>query len=89
MPHQGLHELDTEQQCRILENATEQRPLKGKQIDRTNIMNEVQMDFQRTMNQIIMHDFMRMQPEEWAKGMIPHGLTMPPEQPPKKVPYFG
>jgi hypothetical protein len=41
MPQQGLHELDTEQQFRILQKVTESRPLKGKNIDKTGIMNEV------------------------------------------------
>jgi dynein heavy chain len=51
-------------------------------------MNDVQMDFGRTMNQIVMEKFMELSPEE-SKDMIPHGLTMPPKMPPRKVPYFG
>jgi dynein heavy chain len=46
------------------------------------------MDFGRTMNQIVMEKFMELPPEE-SKDMIPHGLTMPPRMPPRKVPYFG
>jgi dynein heavy chain len=41
MPQQGLHELDTEQQSRILEQAMASRTLKNKNIDKTNIMFEV------------------------------------------------
>jgi len=46
------------------------------------------MDFGRTMNQIVMEKFIELPPEE-SKDMIPHGLTMPPKMPPRKVPYFG
>jgi len=46
------------------------------------------MDFGRTMNQIVMEKFMELPPEE-SKDMIPHGLTMPPKMPSRKVPYFG
>ena len=31
---------------------------------------------------------MQASPED-RKDMIPDGLTMPPKQPPKKVPYYG
>jgi len=78
MPQQGLHELDTEQQFRILSMATENKAFKDKNIDKTNIMTEVQMDFGRTMNQIVFENFMQLSPEE-SKDMIPHGLTMPPK----------
>ena len=46
------------------------------------------MDFGRTMNQIVFEKFMELSPED-SKDMIPHGLTMPPKEPPKAVPFFG
>jgi dynein heavy chain len=88
MPINDLHQLDTEQQFRILSMATACRSLSNKPIDKTNIQNEVQMDFQRTMNQIVMDKFMSL-PAEETKDMIPHGLTMPPKQQAKAVPYFA
>lgn len=64
------------------------RTLKNKNTDKTNIMFEVQMDFGRTMNQIIMEKFM-LTPPEMRKDMIPDDLTMPPRALAKKAPYFG
>lgn len=68
--------------------ATASRSLKGKNPDKNNISFEVQMDFGRTMNQIIMDKFMEIPPED-RKDMIPDGLTLPPKRPAKNVPYFG
>lgn len=73
---------------RIMSMATSCLSLRGKQFDKTNILNEVQMDFKRTMNQIVMDTFMAESPEK-SKDMIPHGLTMPPKQNSKPVPYFA
>lgn len=89
MPTQGLHELDTEQIGRILYLATASRSLKKNMPDKSHLMfGEVQQDFCRTMNLIIMEKFMEASPED-RKDMIPDGLTLPPKQPPKKVLYYG
>lgn len=89
MPTQGLHELDTEQMGRILTLSTASRSLKKNMPDKNNNMfGEVQQDFCRTMNLIVMEKFMEVPPED-RKDMIPDGLTLPPKQPPRKVPYYG
>jgi dynein heavy chain len=54
----------------------------------TSILFEVQLDFQRTMNKIIMDANMKKSDDE-LKEMIPGNLTMPPAAPFKEVPYFG
>ena len=54
------------------------RTLKGKNIDKTNILNQIQKDFARTMNQIIMDKFMAL-PAQAKADTIPDALTMPPK----------
>lgn len=49
---------------------------------------EVQLDFGRTMNKIIMDKAME-KPEHERRDMVPANLTLPPKAPPKEVPYFG
>jgi len=89
MPQQELPDLDTEQVSRILYMATASRYLKNcGNVETTGILLEVQLDFYRTMNQIIMEKKME-EPEEDRKDMVPANLTLPPKAPPKEVPYFG
>jgi len=54
MPTQELPELDSEQVSRIISMAKNCRYLKPKTVDTGPIMSEVNLDFARTMNQIIM-----------------------------------
>lgn len=55
MPTEELSELDPEQISRIIHMATASRYLKSRaNVDTTNIMYEVNQDFARTMNKIIM-----------------------------------
>ncbi len=69
--------------------ATASRYLKSRQsVDTTGILIEVNLDFGRTMNQIIMEKTME-KPEDQLKEMIPANLTMPPKASEKDVPYFG
>jgi len=90
MPNQELLELDSEQQTRILHMATACRYLKSrpKEPDTTSILIEVNLDFTRTLNQIIMDKTME-KPEEELKDMIKANLSLPPKVPPKETPYFG
>jgi dynein heavy chain, axonemal len=59
MPQQELAELDTEQQNRIQAMAISSRYLKQRNPDYNSLMYEVTMDFQRTMNLIIMEKTMK------------------------------
>lgn len=69
--------------------ATASRYLKSRSsVDTTGILIEVNLDFGRTMNQIIMEKTMEKGPDE-MKDMIPANLTMPPKEKQKDVPYFG
>ena len=69
--------------------ATAARYLKKRgNIDTTNIFSDVNMDFSRTMNLIIMEKTMEKTEDE-LKEMIPTNLSMPPKPPTKDVPYFG
>jgi dynein heavy chain len=51
-------------------------------------MQEVNLDFGRTMNWIIMDKTMEKTAEQ-LKEMIPANLTLPPKAPLKDTPYFG
>jgi hypothetical protein len=51
-------------------------------------MYEVNLDFARTMNKIIMEKTLEKSPEELA-DMIPANLQLPERAPPKETPYFG
>lgn len=89
MPQQGLPELDTEQVNRIVHMALSSKYLKERApVETTSILYEVQVDFQRTMNQIIMEKMMD-KPEEMRQDVVPANVTLPPPAPPKTVPYFG
>lgn len=68
--------------------ATAPRYLQKKNVDTNNILIEVNLDFGRTMNLIIMEKTMEKSPEE-LKEMIPANLTMPPKAVAKETPYFG
>jgi hypothetical protein len=59
MPMQELPELDTEQQNRIQAMAISAKYLKARNPDYNALMYEVTMDFQRTMNLIIMEKTMK------------------------------
>ena len=69
--------------------ATASRYLKSRQnVDTTGIMYEVNQDFARTMNKIIMEKTLEKSEEE-LKDMIPANLQLPENAPPKETPYFG
>lgn len=68
---------------------TASRYLKQRQnVDTTGIMFEVNQDFARTMNKIIMEKTLEKHPDELA-DMIPANLTLPEKPPVKETPYFG
>jgi dynein heavy chain len=89
MPTEELSELDPEQISRIINMATASRYLKQRQnADPATIMLEVNQDFSRTMNKIIMENTLEKSPEE-LQDMIPADLTLPDRPSPKETPYFG
>lgn len=89
MPTEELAELDPEQISRIISMATASKYLKSRQnVDTTAIMFEVNQDFARTMNKIIMEKTLEKTPDE-LQDMIPANLTMPDKPAPKETPYFG
>ena len=85
-----MPELDSEQTARITSMAKNARYLKkrDKEVDVQSILADVNLDFARTMNWIIMEKTMEKTEDE-LKDMIPANLTMPPRAPSKEVPYFG
>ena len=93
MPSNELPELDSEQQHRIKAMAMASRYIKlrqsgGNNVDNVSIMNDVNLDFARTMNWIIMEKTMEKTLEQ-LKDMIPANLTLPPKAPSRETPYFG
>lgn len=98
MPTLELPELDSEQQHRIITMALSARFLKEKMkggkddksggVDTTNILQEVNLDYGRTMNWIIIDKTME-KPASELKDMIKANLSLPPKPPAKEVPYFG
>jgi dynein heavy chain len=89
MPTEELSELDPEQISRIISMATASRYLKSRgSVDTTAIMFEVNQDFARTMNKIIMEKTLEKSPEE-LQDMIPANLQLPEKPPSRETPYFG
>lgn len=69
--------------------ATASRYLKSRgNVETGAILSEVNLDFGRTMNWIIMDKTMEKTLEQ-LKEMIPANLALPPKAPPKDTPYFG
>lgn len=69
--------------------AKNSRYLKSREnVDTQSILTDVNLDFNRTMNLIIMEKTMEKPPEQ-LKDMIPACLTLPPKAPMKETPYFG
>ena len=60
----------------------------GNNVDVVSIMNDVNLDFAKTMNWIIMEKTMEKTAEQ-LKDMIPANLTLPPKAPSREIPYFG
>ena len=88
MPTEELSELDPEQISRIIHMATASRYLKSRQnVDTTGIMYEVNQDFSRTMNKIIMEK--ALETADSNPDMIPANLELPEKAPPRETPYFG
>jgi hypothetical protein len=69
--------------------AKSSRYLKSREnVDHLAILTDVNLDFNRTMNWIIMEKTMEKSADQ-LKDMIPANLTLPPKPPMKDTPYFG
>ena len=86
MPKTDLPELDTEQTGRIKEKAKAAKCLKDAQVDINSITQEVNKDYQRTMNKII---FDKAMEEKETRELIDIDLTMPPTEENTEVAYYG
>jgi len=74
---------------RIYRMAMASRYLKSRSnVETAGIMYEVNQDYARTMNKIIMDKTLDKSPEE-LEGMIPANLTLPEKPRPKATPRYG
>ena len=86
MPTQEIPELDQYQVSRICSLALYSRAFKNKAaLDTSSLIAEVNRDFARTMNKIIFDKHIKSKGRELIAG----NLSLPPEPPPKQVPYFA
>jgi hypothetical protein len=89
MPTEDMDDLDPEPAMRIFKMATSCRYLKSRtNVETASIMFEVQSDFHRTMNKIVMDTTLDKSEEELA-GMIPANLQLAPKPKPRTVPQHG
>jgi dynein heavy chain len=89
MPTEDMDDLDPEPAMRIFKMATSCRYLKSRtNVETASIMFEVQSDFHRTMNKIVMDTTLEKSSEELA-GMIPANLQLAPRPKPKATPQHG
>jgi len=61
---------------------------KNSGVDTTSILQEVNLDYGRTMNWIIIDNTME-KPLSELKDMIQANLSLPPKPPGREVPYYG
>lgn len=87
MPTEELPEIDQEQSMRIFRMATDSRYLKSRtNVETAGIIFEVNQDYFRTMNKIIMDQTLASGEQD---GMIPANLTLPEKPRAKEVAYYG
>ena len=65
------------------------RYLKNSPPETNKILSEVQVDFGRTMNQIIMEKTMDEAEKGEVSDMVPANLHLPKKPPKREVPYLG
>jgi len=82
MPMDGLKQLDSEQVSRIVAFALNTKPLKQITIDPTHVIDEVNIDYTRTMNRIILlSKYAKGQEDEMLKDIfVPQRLKQPPRK---------
>ncbi len=88
MPNQDLNELDTEQRKRLDMLA---KTKKLEQMDTTQLLMEVNNDYERTMNKIIFDKYLAENDADINKEeLFPVVLVLPPDLDQEKpVPFFG
>jgi dynein heavy chain len=87
MPSDELSPLDTEQVNRILLLALNTKKLKQNALDTTSLLNEINIDYQRTMNKIIFDVNLKDPNQQALKELL--RLPDEPEEAPKKAPQSG
>jgi len=87
MPSGGITELDHEKINRILILTQNTKALRGKSSADTTLLNEINLDFVKTMNKIIFDKHLKE--KGGANNLIAGNLTLPPEKPEELTAYFG
>lgn len=87
MPIHEIPELDHEKINRILLLTQNTKALRGKSSADTSLLNEINFDFAKTMNQIIFDKHLKE--KGGSNGLITGSLSLPPEPVKKPAPYFG
>lgn len=86
MPKHQIPEVDTNQTNRVLQMTQNTKALRGKSsADTTTLLNEVNVDFAKTMNKIIFDKHC----SDKGNNLITGKLDLPPPIEKKEVPYFG
>jgi len=85
MPTEDLCQLDSEQVNRIMSSAMSACQLHQNTVDTSQLLNEVNMDYVRTMNSIIFQSCRNDQ----GMSHVWDSLRLPPKDPQKNVPNFG
>ena len=85
MPTEDLCQLDSEQVNRIMSSAMSASQLHQNTVDTSQLLNEVNMDYVRTMNSII---FKSCQADQ-SMSHVWDSLRLPPKDLQRKAPQFG
>jgi len=86
MPKHQIPEIDSYQVNRVLSMTQNTKSLRGKSSnDTTGLLNEVNVDFAKTMNKIIFDKHLN----EKGNDLITGKLALPASKPVEKTPYLG
>ena len=86
MPTEEINTLDSDQKIRLTNKASSSKKMtRNINPENSQLINEVTLDFARTMNKIIFDKHMK----ENGKDLIANDLNLPPPEPPKPAPEFG
>ena len=86
MPKHQIPEVDNDSVNRVLAMTQNSKALRGKSTaDTTTLLNEVNVDFAKTMNRIIFDKHL----SEKGCDLITGPLDLPPKKPKEETPYYG